>query len=116
MRKESEDLLTQSNEDLATARVLLDADRYYASAFFSQQAAEKALKALYQEVKRRPNFTHDLIDIAQPLQGPADMIDAARRLTPAYIVLRYPNASGSVPAQIYSQGIASWARHQLQGP
>ena len=34
----------QSEEDLATARSNLESGRYYASAFFSQQAAEKALK------------------------------------------------------------------------
>ena len=55
-------LWEQALEDLKTAEVLIDADRYYASVFFSQQAAEKALKALYIEVKKElPPKTHSLI-------------------------------------------------------
>ena len=50
MRQESVNLLIQSDEDLETARGLIGMP----SAFFSHQGAEKALKALYQEVKRRP--------------------------------------------------------------
>ncbi|WP_204327927.1 HEPN domain-containing protein, partial [Proteus mirabilis] len=45
-------LWEQALEDLKTAEVLVEVKRYYASVFFSQQAAEKALKALYIEVKR----------------------------------------------------------------
>jgi len=38
--------LTQALEDIKTAEKLLEAGRYYAVAFWSQQTAEKALKAL----------------------------------------------------------------------
>ncbi len=106
MREESTNLLIQSDEDLATARVLLDAGRYYASVFFGQQAAEKALKAMYQEVKRRPIFTHDLVRIAEDLGAPPEVVEAARELTPDYIISRYPNAAGGVPAQLYSRKMA----------
>ncbi|MFA4647432.1 HEPN domain-containing protein [Pyrococcus kukulkanii] len=53
MREEARLLWEQALEDLKTVEVLIDADRYYASVFFSQQAAEKALKALYIEIKKR---------------------------------------------------------------
>ncbi|ACS34619.1 Nucleotide-binding protein, containing HEPN domain [Thermococcus gammatolerans EJ3] len=52
MRNEARLLWEQALEDLKTAEALIDVKRYYASVFFSQQAAEKALKALYIEVKR----------------------------------------------------------------
>ncbi len=39
--------------NLDTAEKLLRIETYYASVFFSEQAAEKALKALYPEKRRR---------------------------------------------------------------
>lgn len=46
-RKDAMAFWAQSRADLATALTLLDAGIYYASVFFSQQAAEKALKAAF---------------------------------------------------------------------
>ena len=43
MREEVANNWAQAQEDLETATVLLEAERYYASVFFSQKAAEKAL-------------------------------------------------------------------------
>ena len=43
-RRTAMDFWAQARADLATAVTLLDAGVYYASVFFSQQAAEKALK------------------------------------------------------------------------
>ena len=85
MRQESKNLLTQSDEDLETARGLLGIERYYACAFFGQQASEKALKALYQEIKRRPIFTHDLVSISRELGAPEEIVDAAREITPTRV-------------------------------
>ncbi|MFN7182334.1 MAG: HEPN domain-containing protein, partial [Planctomycetota bacterium] len=45
MRKEAQDCLRQAEEDLLTAELNIKIERYYASVFFSQQCAEKALKA-----------------------------------------------------------------------
>src|SRR5207244_2184630 len=44
-RKEAMAFWAQARADFATAVTLMDAGIYYASVFFSQQAAEKALKA-----------------------------------------------------------------------
>jgi HEPN domain-containing protein len=49
--------LDQAEADLKTSRDCLNAENYYASAFFSQQAAEKALKGfLY-----TPTFIHQAL-------------------------------------------------------
>ncbi|BAB64991.1 hypothetical protein STK_00373 [Sulfurisphaera tokodaii str. 7] len=40
------DWIIQAEEDLDVARVLLDAEKYFAVAYYSQQASEKALKSL----------------------------------------------------------------------
>lgn len=42
LRKESTRLWEQAEEDLDTADKLLQVKKYYASVFFSEQAAEKA--------------------------------------------------------------------------
>lgn len=44
MRKESLRLLEQSRYDIDTAAQLLKIKIYYASVFFAEQAAEKAMK------------------------------------------------------------------------
>ncbi|MFW6126416.1 MAG: HEPN domain-containing protein [Chloroflexota bacterium] len=64
-------------EDLKTAEALIEASRYYAAVFFSEQAAEKALKVVYLERERRPAFTHDLVELADEL---VLMTACARRL------------------------------------
>ncbi len=47
MRKETENWFKQAKADLKTAGDCLKTDNYYASAFYSQQSLEKALKALF---------------------------------------------------------------------
>ena len=51
MNKEALRWLTQASDDLGTAQILFDSQRYGPCAFFCEQAAEKGLKAvLYLEV------------------------------------------------------------------
>ncbi|RDD52830.1 MAG: HEPN domain-containing protein [Candidatus Korarchaeota archaeon NZ13-K] len=98
-------LWLQALEDLKTAEILLKVGRYYASVFFAQQAAEKALKALYIHLKRElPPHTHNLLELLRSLGvDREDLVDAAADLTPEYIVTRYPNAAGGVPAELYNE-------------
>jgi len=84
MRKESSRLWEQAQEDLDTADKLLNVGKYYASVFFSEQAAEKALKVLYLEKRRRITFTHDLVELAEELGAPEDVCHAATELSPDY--------------------------------
>jgi len=80
MREESRRLWMQALEDLNATEILITASRYYASAFFSQQAAEKALKALYIEGKRSPPpKTHNLAEILRELGGGEDRPGGRRR-------------------------------------
>jgi HEPN domain-containing protein len=125
MRRESERLWEQAEEDLKTAEALIQADRYYASVFFSEQTAEKALKVVYLERKRRPAFTHDLVELAEELAADEHIRTAAAELSPDYLTTRYPDAANAVPARLYDRGSAelhldharkvlSWARGQLR--
>jgi len=106
MRKESQRLWEQSKYDMHTAEQLLKIKIYYASVFFSEQAAEKSIKALYIEKKRRAAFTHDLVELVEGLQPPKEVLKAAAELSPDYVVTRYPDAANGVPALLYDSEVA----------
>jgi len=106
MRRESARLWEQAREDLDTADKLLSVEKYYASVFFSEQAAEKALKVMYLEIKRRVAFTHDLTDLAEELGAPENVSHAAAELSPDYLTTRYPDAANAVPAKLYDAASA----------
>ena len=125
MRRESVRLWEQAQEDLDTADKLLGVGKYYASVFFSEQAAEKALKVMYLEKKRRVAFTHDLVELAEELEAPEDVSYAAVELSPDYLITRYPDAANGVPAKLYheasakmhlelSRGVMEWVRRELR--
>ncbi len=103
MREEIANTWIQAQEDMKTAKVLLEAERFYASVFFSQQAAEKALKALYMHLKRELPKTHNVVALARELDASETVMEAARELAPDYVVTRYANAAHGVPAEMYSK-------------
>ena len=124
MREEVANNWAQAQEDLQTARVLLETERYYASVFFSQQAAEKALKALHLHEKREQPKTHNLVELAKALEASEEVHEAARELTPDYLVTRYVNAANGIPAEMYdqrsaqmhlnyAQAVMEWTRKRL---
>jgi len=107
MRDYVELWLKQSLEDLDTARVLLNNNKYYASAFYSHQAAEKALKALLlyfgKDVK-----THDLSKMLDIIKEEVNLNveeikKEALKLNPNYTISRYPDAANSLPYLLYDK-------------
>jgi HEPN domain-containing protein len=106
MREEVKNNLIQADKDLETATQLLNLDIYYASVFFSQQAAEKSLKALYIYQKNELPKTHNLVELTRELNAPAEIQDAARELTPDYLTTRYVNAANGIPADMYTESSA----------
>ena len=125
MRKESSRLWEQAQEDLDTADKLLNVGKYYASVFFAEQAAEKALKAMYLEEKRRVAFTHDLVELAEELGAPENVSHAAAELSPDYVTTRYPDAANALPAKLYhaasaelhlklSREVIGWVKKELR--
>jgi HEPN domain-containing protein len=126
VREEAKRWWSQGLEDLKATELNLGSRLFYVCAFFSQQAAEKALKALYIEVKREPQpRTHDLTELGTSLQVPADIMDILIELNPVFVVTRYPDAANGIPARMYNERLASshldqarrvieWARERLQ--
>ncbi len=106
MREEIRNTWMQSEEDLRTAELIIEVGRFYASVFFSQQAAEKALKALYIYQKKRLPKTHNIVELASDLVAPDEVIEACQELNPDYVTTRYVDAANGVPAKMYSRNSA----------
>ena len=101
MREEIRNTWMQSEEDLKTAELIIEVGRFYASVFFSQQAAEKALKALYIYQKRLLPKTHNIVELASDLGAPDEVIEACQELHPDYVATRYVDAANGVPAAVH---------------
>jgi HEPN domain-containing protein len=125
LRPEATLWLRLSDTDLETARRLLDIGIYYASVFFAQQSAEKALKALWiagkEELAPR---THNLMMLARELGGDKSIVEAAAELAPEYVLTRYVTPEVALPDELYSeqsarihlaaaQAIRDWVASQL---
>jgi HEPN domain-containing protein len=92
----------QAQEDLETARYNSAGGKFYAAAFFCQQAVEKALKALYMHQTREPPpSTHSLVVLGRLVDVPKSFHRFLKELTAEYVVSRYPNATDEIPARLY---------------
>ncbi len=88
---EFEQWLSKADEDLDTAQYNIDGNKLDAGVFFLQQAAEKALKALYIKNNKRLIRTHDLVVLSRELKAPENIQEFCKLLTPAYHYTRYPD-------------------------
>jgi len=106
----AEDWLARAEGDLVLARVPLPEGAFYEDlCFHAQQAAEKALKAVYQHYNRRFRYTHDLDELITGLQGediivPPEVVDAAP-LTAYAWEARYPGLSEPVTIEEYREAL-----------
>jgi len=101
-RAEARRWLDQSVEDLKAARVLRDGERYAQACFYSQQAAEKALKSLGW-LRGAGLWGHSLLSLYDRLRelGVTASIDEGdlALLDRFYIPTRYPNGLPDVIPQ-----------------
>lgn len=126
MRPEVENWVKQAEADLENAAKNIKIKAYYVTAFLSQQAAEKILKALFiKKYADLPPKTHTLYKLGQEVKAPKDILVLLRKLTPEFLVTRYPDAAAGVPAEIYDETAASeslecadkvvkWAKRKLR--
>ena len=103
--------LEWARDDLDTARILIENGKYSASAFYSQQAAEKALKALLYLTGSDPGKTYSLTELAELLEAegitvPQDVKEDLMVVSPHFIISRYPDAANGVPYKQYNRNIA----------
>jgi len=92
----------QAEADFKSATNLLNSGDFYASVFFSQQTAEKSLKAAYLQEKKLGIKTHNLVFLARELGAPERIITNCAELTPDYIATRYPAAAMGAPFESYT--------------
>ena len=113
MPSRSADWLRQAERDLAVARTTLSATQFDWSCFAAQQAAEKALKALYHH-HHAEGWGHVLRMLVEGLledePGLAEHLDSAKILDKHYIPTRYPNGlAAGAPADAFTEGEAEEA-------
>lgn len=106
----SRDWMDQAEGDLEHAQSDMERGFYEWACFSSQQAAEKAVKAVFQKMGAEA-WGHSVTDLLKELSKehpvPEELVNEALELDKAYIPTRYPNAhpSGS-PRTRYTKGEA----------
>ncbi len=104
--------LKQAQEDIAAAKDVHEDGRYNWSCFISQQAAEKALKAVYLSKGEPVEWIHSCLALIQGdpnrnlsgIPGLKELMDAARELDKAYIPSRYPNGvPHGIPSDFFTE-------------
>lgn len=103
----SADWMDQAQGDLEHARSDLEREFYDWACFSAQQAAEKAIKAVFQKMGAEA-WGHSVADLMEELSVsytvPEALRDVALELDKAYIPTRYPNAHpSSSPRRRYTR-------------
>ena len=107
------DWFRQAMRDLEHARRSLEAGDYEWACFAAHQAAEKAVKALYQFLGMEAwghSVSRLLSMLPERLRPPQDLVDKAKELDKHYVPTRYPNAyPEGAPADYYTRADAERA-------
>jgi HEPN domain-containing protein len=128
MAERSLDWMRQAEADLRHARNSREDGDYNWAAFAAHQAAEKAIKAVFQR-RHLDAWGHAVSVLLESLPPDArpsgDLIDAGKELDKHYIPTRYPNGfERGAPVDYYThreaeqaianaEAILEWCRHQV---
>lgn len=106
MPTRAQDWFRQGQRDLEHARAAGQAGHPEWACFAAQQAAEKAVKAVFQHLHLEAwgHVVHQLLARLPETQRPThEILDRARRLDRHYIPARYPNGfEAGIPADFYT--------------
>jgi HEPN domain-containing protein len=101
MRQDTDPWWRQADADLQVADLALTGGLYFAVSWFAHQAAEKAIKALYNEQNgRQANRVHDLHHLGRAVAATAEINRDLATLDPAFGQTRYPDAAGVAPVDL----------------
>ena len=107
------DWLAQALRDIRHAEVSLRAEDYEWACFASQQAAEKAVKALYEYLGgegRGHTISKLLRDLPENYRPSPDLLEMAADLDKLYIPTRYPNGfENGYPGEFFHRANAEEA-------
>ncbi|MHC1637272.1 MAG: HEPN domain-containing protein [Candidatus Nezhaarchaeales archaeon] len=105
MRREVALWIEAAKEDLVDASDAINRGRWFRAAFFSQQAVEKALKALFFIVRREePPHIYTVTELYRLLREggftlPRDLEEQLYILNKYYTITRYPDAANGLPSE-----------------
>ena len=100
----AEEWWQRSARDLQAAKSLKGDDFWETCVFTCQQAAEKALKALWTDKRSdTPPRTHRVGELAQKLGAPIEVVKAGNTLFGDYETSRYPVGGSDVPTAPYTR-------------
>ena len=110
MASRHQDWFNQGQRDVELARWCIEGGHYEWACFAAQQAAEKAIKAVFQKLGGDA-WGHSVTDLLKALpishQAETELLNAARELDRHYIPARYPNSHpAGAPFEHYMQGEA----------
>ena len=95
MPERSKDWIKQAWRDLVSAKAQMEGGFFEWSCFIAQQAAEKAIKAVYQKMGAEA-WGHSLTDLLEASREKINFFDVlfvgAKQLDRFYIPARYPNS------------------------
>ncbi len=109
--KEAKRWIDQAKEDLLSAKILFNAERYYLVCFLAQQIAEKALKSVIYFNKEDLVLGHSVRKLVKWAgtfdKRFEDLINKISILDSYYIPTRYPNGlPEGIPAEIFNRDAA----------
>ena len=122
------DWLRQAERDLGFAKTGAAAGYHEGAAFYAQQSAEKAVKALIQSLHggvRGHSITEMLRQLPESISVATDLLNGAQELDRVYVTSRYPNGfTSGAPADYfnekssgellgYARAILDWCRSQI---
>ncbi|MDB9525157.1 HEPN domain-containing protein [Oscillatoria sp. CS-180] len=114
LRREAQRWHQQGIDDLEAATALLTASKYPQACFYAQQAAEKALKAVWFRLDLDP-WGHSCGRLIRDLPDPVKkdflvLMDTALALDKLYIPTRYPDALAELtPSEAFTRSEAESA-------
>jgi len=101
MKKQAKGWLGSASDDLLVIEEIINNDYLtHMVAFHSQQAIEKAFKAILEEQESLVPKTHDLIPLHRQIKQYIDVdidIDLLQQINSLYIDARYPSDLGLLP-------------------
>jgi HEPN domain-containing protein len=120
MKEEVKNWLKKAEEDLDAAKYNFEGAKLEVAAFLCQQAAEKALKALYIKNFESLLKVHDLVLLSKKLDAPKQIVEICKTLTSFYIETRYPSFLDAgvsekevISALKDSQKVIEWIKEKL---